>query len=157
MGRPLEYDREGNPISLDEFCKLREDREYIVVQQDHIDNWLVSTVWLGVDYQFGDGPPIIFETKIFDQSQQGLQEAAESYERGRKAAMESFGIEMAKLNPDQIGLGPEAFTNRYSTEAEAKAGHEEALVAVRAGLVRREVDIEGAEVTEDDPVEHDDA
>lgn len=25
----------------------------------------VSTVWLGLDHQFGDGPPLIFETMVF--------------------------------------------------------------------------------------------
>ena len=25
----------------------------------------VSTVWLGMDHSFGDGPPLIFETMVF--------------------------------------------------------------------------------------------
>ena len=29
------------------------------------DGKVVSTVWLGLDHQFGDGPPLIFETMVF--------------------------------------------------------------------------------------------
>jgi hypothetical protein len=29
------------------------------------DGTWVSTVWLGIDYNFGTGPPLIFETMVF--------------------------------------------------------------------------------------------
>lgn len=39
-----------------------EDR---VVFQAEVGASIVSTVFLGVDYQFDDGPPLLFETMIF--------------------------------------------------------------------------------------------
>ena len=76
---PRWYDREGNLIEThDEHGKLiidrykridrlLKDRSYVVVARTEIDDGYVSTVWLGVDHRFhGDGPPIIFESMIFD-------------------------------------------------------------------------------------------
>jgi len=50
----------------------------------------VSTVWLGLDHSFGSGPPLIFETMVFQ-------------------------------NRSDMG---DLDCERYSTEAEAIAGHE---------------------------------
>lgn len=36
-----------------------------IVQQDRTEKYYISTVFLGVDYQFGEGPPLLFETQIF--------------------------------------------------------------------------------------------
>lgn len=54
----------------------------------------VSTVWLGIDHSFGSGPPLIFETMVFNSD-------------GKKDGR----------------LGSELDCERYSTEAEAIAGH----------------------------------
>lgn len=35
------------------------------VANDNIGDTTVSTVFLGVDHNWGDGPPILFETKVF--------------------------------------------------------------------------------------------
>ncbi|HEY4720248.1 MAG TPA: hypothetical protein VII92_00260 [Anaerolineae bacterium] len=35
------------------------------VAQDQIGDARISTVFLGIDHQWGDGPPLIFETMIF--------------------------------------------------------------------------------------------
>jgi len=35
------------------------------VALDRINGVDISTVFLGVDYQFGEGPPILFETMVF--------------------------------------------------------------------------------------------
>lgn len=42
-----------------------------VVKQDTIDGVLVSTVFLGLDYGFGMGPPLLFETMIFNEKHDG--------------------------------------------------------------------------------------
>lgn len=31
----------------------------------HVGPWWVSTVFLGLDHQYGDGPPLLFETMVF--------------------------------------------------------------------------------------------
>ncbi len=63
------FDRQGRPISLMEWCKLFEDREYAIVgclEEDRDgEHLLISTVWLGLNHNWGPGKPLIFETMIF--------------------------------------------------------------------------------------------
>ncbi len=72
------YDRAGKVITLEEWVALVDrvvedlragvpDAErYKVVGRTEVADSLVSTVWLGTDYNAADdGPPIIFETMIF--------------------------------------------------------------------------------------------
>lgn len=42
-----------------------EDPKARRVDETRVGNKLVSTVFLGVDHQFGDGPPLLFETMVF--------------------------------------------------------------------------------------------
>jgi hypothetical protein len=64
-----EFDRQGNPITLEEFVRLFADESYSRVAATLVGTALVSTVWLGVDHNFyDDGPPLIFETMVFDAS-----------------------------------------------------------------------------------------
>jgi hypothetical protein len=89
------YDKAGRPITLDEWATLREDGEYFRVAETTVaDRWWVSTVWLGIDHGFGLGEPVIFETMVFDRAADG----ADRY----------FDLEM----------------ERYSTEVDARLGHE---------------------------------
>lgn len=34
--------------------------------QETVDGFMVSTVFLGTDHRFGDGPPLLWETMVFD-------------------------------------------------------------------------------------------
>lgn len=36
-----------------------------IVKKETIGNYLVSTVFLTLDHQFGEGPPLLFETMVF--------------------------------------------------------------------------------------------
>lgn len=36
-----------------------------IVAKTELDDCQISTVFLGIDHSFGDGPPILFETMIF--------------------------------------------------------------------------------------------
>jgi len=87
------YGRDGKPIAtLEEWAsRLETDRR---VAETHLPNHWVSTVWLGLDYRFGDGPPLIFETMVF---------------RTKNGKTEDYH---------------DLDCERYSTEAEALAGHE---------------------------------
>lgn len=63
---PYHFDREGNPLTdLMEWGRLHMDIRYKTVAKAVVGEARVSTVWLGYNYQFGDGPPLIFETMIF--------------------------------------------------------------------------------------------
>jgi hypothetical protein len=93
------HDRCGNPISIGRWIDLSEDFSYVVVQRTPVGGvWEVSTVWLGINYQWFGEPPLIFETMIF--------EIAESYDLG-------FTYHESMLD----------FQARYSTEMQAHDGH----------------------------------
>ena len=85
------YNRQGESMTMFEWAVAFEDKDYkrvALTEFAHLGVEVrVSTVWLGLDHNFGDDPPLIFETMIFGGS----------------------------LDEDQ---------KRYSTEAEALAGHE---------------------------------
>lgn len=59
------YDKEGKEITLLKFGELFEDVNYRIIQQTIVDHYTVSTIWLGVNHNWTDGPPIIFETMVF--------------------------------------------------------------------------------------------
>ena len=85
------YDRAGSPITMEEWAGSFGDNTVALTELDDV---TVSTVWLGLNHNFGDGPPLIFETMIF-------------------------------------GGQHDEFQERYSTEAEALAGHEIAVTMAR--------------------------
>lgn len=62
------YDREGKQLDMWGWILLREmGRDYVVVGRTDVGEYTVSTVWLGLDHSFSPyGPPIIFETMIWD-------------------------------------------------------------------------------------------
>lgn len=59
------YNRQGERISRDEWLRLRSDNDNRIVARDYVGEILISTVWLGLDHNWGDGPPHIFETMAF--------------------------------------------------------------------------------------------
>lgn len=78
----LFYDRNGQLIGAMEWARLCADFEYKAVRKSFvlIENspFLVSTAWLGLDEDSsGLGPPLIFETMVFDENEDsrgGIQE-----------------------------------------------------------------------------------
>lgn len=69
--RHMYYDRQGHPLTLGRFCYLMESGlDYRQLAFDDLpDGIRISTVWLGVNYNFTmdvtGGLPIIFETAVF--------------------------------------------------------------------------------------------
>jgi len=59
------YDRQGNPIDMTTWANMAEDMTLKRVASTDLAKVWVSTVWLGLDHAFMDGPPLIFETMIF--------------------------------------------------------------------------------------------
>ncbi len=67
-----------------------------IVKQDTIGDVKISTVFLGLDHSFGDGPPLLFETIIFGGAHDEYQDRYTTYEEAEA------GHEVAKqlvLNP----------------------------------------------------------
>lgn len=62
------YDRNGKRMSLLEWATAIEDPRYRFLASHHVGNLWVSTVWMGIDMHawVDGGPPIIFETIIFE-------------------------------------------------------------------------------------------
>lgn len=97
---PFYYDRQGRPVSLDEWGARFRDPDYQVVAQHWVRGWKVSTVWLGFDHGFGlSAAPLIFETMVFPPGD------------------EAGGH----------GTAADEYCERYSTEEAARAGHDRAL------------------------------
>lgn len=64
--KPRYYNKDGEPIhDTLEWTRLLEDRNYSRVGLFQNKKIRISTVWLGLDYNFGGGPPLIFETMVF--------------------------------------------------------------------------------------------
>jgi hypothetical protein len=81
--------------------QLHSDPVYKRVAENYVGPLWVSTVWLGLDHGWGDGPPVIFETMVFK------TEGADN------------------INWD------EDICERYSTEEEALAGHERIVASLQ--------------------------
>lgn len=70
--RPMYYRRDGAPYEGDfedvimALCRDFSDPCIQFVKQDTLPNGkFISTVWLGLDHGWGDGPPLIFESMVF--------------------------------------------------------------------------------------------
>ena len=91
------YDRNGAPMSLEDWARKIGDRDYKRVAETTTPSghW-VSTVWFGLDHSFGDATPLIFETMVFPPRKDGEKRSSSELD-----------------------------ARRYSTEEDAKAGHAE--------------------------------
>ncbi len=70
--RSLWYDRDGIPITHQQFQPLWYDMAYrrvgltTITDPNHPEmSFRVSTAWMGMDSGLGYGPPLIFETMVF--------------------------------------------------------------------------------------------
>ena len=74
------------PCDLMTWARWFDNAPHRVVAQDIIDvgGTRVSTVFLGIDHSFGEGPPLLFETTIFDlpkdHALEGYQERCSTWE-----------------------------------------------------------------------------
>jgi len=82
----LYFNKEGEPIDLKEWSRLRSYFDYRFVGQTYVGRKknskkrkMVSTIWLGINHSFLDGEdPVIFETMIFV-TQKGKVDFTELY------------------------------------------------------------------------------
>ena len=61
----LDEYREVVPCSMEESGHFQRTAAKVVRQDDAGKKWWVSTVFLGFDHGFGDGPMLLFETMVF--------------------------------------------------------------------------------------------
>ena len=93
------YGMDGQPITLDEWLILYESDDSRRVGWEVRDDVTVSTVFLGLDHNWGGGPPMIFETMIFggahDEDQWRYSTRAEAEEGHKRALALAFGEDAA--------------------------------------------------------------
>jgi len=86
-------DEAGNPVPCDNLLEWGRWFENAgskrQVARDSVNGANVSTVFLGLDHSWGDGPPLLFETMIFggphDQYQERYSTRAEAIEGHARA------------------------------------------------------------------------
>jgi hypothetical protein len=135
---PLYYDRQGFPIPGDDaagiepviaWARYREGAgiDDVRVAYDELpDGSHLSTVWLGIDHQWGLGPPLIFETMRFCDA-----EDVDWIEAPDGTRTEIVGHKSHDF-PDPFGEPGETTEQlRYSTEEEALAAHHEIVRRLR--------------------------
>ena len=78
---PRYYDKDGTPIpDTLIWARKLEDIDYKRIAQTILpDGKLVSTVWLGLNHNYGSGPPLIFETMVFEAGRGGGEVDTERY------------------------------------------------------------------------------
>ena len=74
------------------FFNETEERRVAISEEGDV---RVSTVFLGLDHQFGSGPPLLFETMIFGGEHNEYQERYSTWEEaeaGHKVACDLVGL-----------------------------------------------------------------
>lgn len=65
------YNRDGEPVTPLQWARDFENSESRRVDFTEIGDVEISTVFLGLNHQFGDGPPLIYESMVFGGSLDG--------------------------------------------------------------------------------------
>jgi hypothetical protein len=74
------YKLEGKTLVPVDMIGWAKSRPVPHVGKDDIGGILVSTVFLGINHQWGDGPPLLFETMVFGGEFDQEQERYSTYE-----------------------------------------------------------------------------
>lgn len=54
------------PCSVEEYLTFMQSAANRIIEQTHVGPWLVSTIFTGIDHNFGQGDKRLFETQIFN-------------------------------------------------------------------------------------------
>jgi hypothetical protein len=88
----LDADHNPVPCDLEDFAKqFSAQSQMRQVAFDEIRGVRISTAFLGIDHNYGDGPPILFETMIFGGDHDGYQDRYYTWNEaieGHKKAIE---------------------------------------------------------------------
>lgn len=71
------YDRQAKPIDVLTWREMCTEG-YMRVAYTPIGRQRVSTLWVGINHRFGDGPPLIFETMVFPDCDYCVRTATEA-------------------------------------------------------------------------------
>lgn len=109
----LDENEQTKFVTLEEWAKwMGNHRDDRVIGRARIDDYIVSTIFLGLDFDFADdGRPQYWETKIFDPPGDRKHSSGRAWD-----------------------LGTSIYQERYSTAREAKQGHAKAIEWLRGKL-----------------------
>lgn len=80
----LTSDHKTVPCDMMEWAASFKDHEHWIVGKDTIDGVLISTVFLGMDHNWGGGYPLLFETMIFGGERDQYQERCSTWDEAVK-------------------------------------------------------------------------
>lgn len=95
MKKPRQYilDQNGNPEPCEDILKWGESMENNrTLERTEIGAILVSTVFLGLDHQYGDGPPLLWETMIFGGEHDQYQARYSSKEKALEGHIKAVNL-----------------------------------------------------------------
>jgi len=73
------YDKYGTMMGLEEYARLNADEDYRRVGYTKLGEHVISTVWMGLDHNWGGGTPIIFETMVFPSEENFEEQDCDRY------------------------------------------------------------------------------
>ena len=79
------FDQDGKPITHAQWLDTWGEIENRIIARTQDGRFLISTVWLGLNHQYGDGPPLKFETMIFDEQNNGEDIGCQRYSTKEQA------------------------------------------------------------------------
>ena len=91
------------PSSMEEICLLGDFQKDKAVRQELVNDGWISTVFLGLNHNCGDGPPILFETMVFGGEFDGYQDRYSTWEEaeeGHKKAVDLVTIKLLNGNQE---------------------------------------------------------
>jgi hypothetical protein len=105
------YDKQGHPIDIATADRLLGDRDYsrvalteVTSRADSSVRWRISTVWLGTNHQWGEGPPLLFETMVFngDSTADELMDRWSTEEEAKRGHAEIVTTVAATVHEDVV-------------------------------------------------------
>lgn len=95
------YDKDGKPITMEQWGKLRTNKSYSRIARDEIGKEVtVSTVWLGMDHSWRDDYILIFETKVFGGERDSQQRRYSTVDEALKGHAEIVALVKGEANGD---------------------------------------------------------
>ena len=75
------YNADGEPVPEPNMnAYMAFVKEHRIQKKDFLaDGTEISTVFLGIDHQYGDGPPLVFETMVFASADSGIEQDCRRY------------------------------------------------------------------------------
>jgi hypothetical protein len=105
--RYLLKDKEVIACNEKEYDEWRKSLEYVWhIGDDTINNYRVSTIFMGRGHNFWGGPPLVFETMVFGHNKEILEQERystyEEAEKGHKEMIEKYLNKRKKMMNDEI-------------------------------------------------------